>query len=97
MCRYKRAKCPFDSDWTAQLNIDLDFVNNGMFTHALQTALGETYGYNSVAGIPDYSEEKLLIDAGISDVDIAIRDYFPRRRSRRRLAKRLMNWKLASR
>ncbi|WP_025246653.1 DUF3971 domain-containing protein [Candidatus Sodalis pierantonius] len=74
----KQAEYQFEPGWPAltQLDIDLDFVNDGLFMHASQTALGEARGHNIAASIPDYSKEKLLIDAGISGAGSAIRDYF---------------------
>ncbi|MGL9722810.1 AsmA2 domain-containing protein YhdP [Sodalis sp. (in: enterobacteria)] len=74
----KQAEYQFEPGWPAltQLDIDLDFVNDGLFMHAPQTALGEARGHNIAASIPDYSKEKLLIDAGISGAGSAIRDYF---------------------
>ncbi|RLR17717.1 AsmA2 domain-containing protein [Sodalis-like symbiont of Bactericera trigonica] len=74
----KQAEYEFEPGWPAltQLDIDLDFINDGLFMHAPQTALGEAKGSNIAASIPDYSKEKLLIDAGLSGTGDAIRDYF---------------------
>ncbi|XOD70321.1 MAG: AsmA2 domain-containing protein YhdP [Sodalis sp. (in: enterobacteria)] len=72
------AKYQFESGWPMlkRLNIDLDFVNDGLFIYAPKIALGKVLGCNMVATIPEYAKKKLLIDICISDIGTAIREYF---------------------
>ncbi len=74
----RQATYEFEPGWPALTNlaINLDFLNDGLFMDAPQTRLGEATGKNIVATIPDYSRQKLLVDADISGQGSAIRDYF---------------------
>lgn len=74
----KHAEYQFKSGWPSltQLDINLNFINDGLFIHAPQIALGEARGRNLTISIPNYSKEKLLLDTGIIGTGDAIRDYF---------------------
>ncbi|CUX97443.1 AsmA2 domain-containing protein YhdP [Candidatus Hoaglandella endobia] len=74
----RQAEYLFESGWPAlkQLDIDLNFVNNGLFMYTPQTKLGKNIGKNITASIPDYSKQQLLIKANISGAGSAIKDYF---------------------
>ncbi len=68
----------FQPGWPAleNLDINLDFLNNGLWMKAEQTQLGEVNARNVSAVIPDYLEEKLIIDGDISGEGQKIADYF---------------------
>ncbi|TKI06879.1 AsmA2 domain-containing protein YhdP [Martelella alba] len=74
----RQADYEFEPGWPhlTPLDIDLDFVNDGLFMRAPQTQLGEATGRDIVAAIPDYSKELLLIDGDINGTGKAIGDYF---------------------
>lgn len=74
----RQADYQFEPGWPhlTDLAIDLDFINDGLFMDAPQTALGKASGKNVVAAIPDYSKQKLFVDADIFGSGEAIRDYF---------------------
>ncbi len=58
------------------LDINLDFVNDGLFMKAERTRLGQVEGKNISAVIPDYLKEKLIIDGDISGAGKDVGDYF---------------------
>ncbi|WP_047605588.1 AsmA2 domain-containing protein YhdP [Rahnella aquatilis] len=68
----------FQPGWPAltDLDIDLDFLNDGLFMKAAHTKLGNVDGNNVVANIPDYLKEKLFIDADLRGQGKDIGDYF---------------------
>ncbi|WAT00320.1 AsmA2 domain-containing protein YhdP [Rouxiella chamberiensis] len=68
----------FQPGWPAltDLDIDLDFLNDGLFMKAAHTRLGNVSGNNVVANIPDYLKQKLLIDADIQGAGKEIGSYF---------------------
>ncbi|EIC86706.1 AsmA2 domain-containing protein YhdP [Serratia sp. M24T3] len=68
----------FQPEWPAltNLDIDLDFLDNGLFMKAAHTQLGNAVGKNVVASIPDYEKEKLLIDADVSGEGKDVGEYF---------------------
>lgn len=68
----------FQPEWPAltNLDIDLDFLNDGLFMKAANTQLGKVDGNNVVANIPDYLKEKLFIDADIKGTGKDIGAYF---------------------
>ena len=68
----------FQPEWPAltNLDIDLDFLNDGLFMKAAHTKLGNADGNNVVANIPDYLKEKLFIDSDVSGTGKDIGDYF---------------------
>ena len=68
----------FQPDWPAltNLDIDLDFLDDGLFMKAAHTQLGKVSGNNIVANIPDYLKEKLFIDADINGQGSDIGSYF---------------------
>ena len=74
----RNAKFAFQPDWPAleNLNIELDFINDGLWMKAPEVKLGGVTGRNLTAIIPDYSKEKLLIDADISGPGDAVGPYF---------------------
>ena len=76
----RNATYQFQPGWPdlQNLNIDLDFANNGLWMHTDGTRLGEVRGDNISAVIPDYLQEKLLIDGDISGEGEQIRHYFNR-------------------
>ncbi|TPG61857.1 AsmA2 domain-containing protein YhdP [Ewingella americana] len=68
----------FQPEWPAltNLDIDLDFLNDGLFMKAANTKLGNVDGNNIVANIPDYLKEKLFIDSEIKGTGKDIGAYF---------------------
>ena len=68
----------FQPDWPAltNLNIDLNFLNDGLWMKADDVKLGGVTANNLNAAIPDYSKEKLLIDADIHGPGKAVGPYF---------------------
>jgi len=68
----------FQPEWPAltDLDIDLDFFNDGLFMKAAHTKLGNANGNNVVANIPDYLKEKLFIDSDIQGTGKDIGAYF---------------------
>ncbi len=68
----------FQPGWPALQNLDmeLDFINDGLWMKAPQVKLGGVTGRNLRATIPDYSRSKLLIDADISGPGEAVGPYF---------------------
>ncbi|MGK2959734.1 MAG: AsmA2 domain-containing protein YhdP [Candidatus Malihini olakiniferum] len=74
----RAATFEFGPGWPAlsQLDIDLNFANNGLWMSAPSTLLGNVTGRNILAAIPNYSKEKLLIDVEIQGEWHDIRRYF---------------------
>lgn len=74
----KQSTFQFQPGWPdlQNLDINLDFVNDGLFMKAEHTKLGQVDGRNISAVIPDYLKEKLIIDADINGAGKAIGDYF---------------------
>ncbi len=68
----------FQPDWPAltNLDIDLDFLDNGLFMSAAHAQLGNVEGTHVVANIPDYEKQKLLIDADVSGQGSDVGSYF---------------------
>lgn len=68
----------FQPDWPvlSGFNIDLDFINNGLWMQAPAVMLGGIKATNLTAVIPDYSQDKLLIDADIHGPGSAVGPYF---------------------
>lgn len=68
----------FQPDWPALNNLDitLDFINEGLWMKADKVALGGVTARNLMAAIPDYEKEKLFIDADISGPGAAVGPYF---------------------
>lgn len=68
----------FQPDWPAltNLNIELNFINAGLWMKADKAALGGVTASNLNASIPDYAKEKLLIDADINGPGKAVGPYF---------------------
>ncbi|MEL2663893.1 AsmA2 domain-containing protein YhdP [Escherichia coli] len=74
----RNAKFAFQPDWPALTNLDieLDFINDGLWMKTDGVNLGGVRASNLTAVIPDYSKEKLLIDADIKGPGKAIGPYF---------------------
>jgi len=74
----RKATFAFQPDWPALENLDitLDFLNEGLWMNADKAVLGGVTARNLMATIPDYGKEKLLIDADISGPGAAVGPYF---------------------
>ncbi|HCS1408169.1 TPA: AsmA2 domain-containing protein YhdP [Shigella dysenteriae] len=74
----RNAKFAFQPDWPALTNLDieLDFINDGLWMKTDDVNLGDVRASNLTAVIPDYSKEKLLIDADIKGPGKAVGPYF---------------------
>lgn len=74
----RNATFAFQPDWPALNNLDitLDFINDGLWMKTDRVALGGVTASNLTAIIPDYSKEKLLIDADIAGPGKAVGPYF---------------------
>ncbi len=74
----KQATYQFQPGWPdlQNLDINLDFVNDGLFMKADRTLLGNVEGRNISAVIPDYLKEKLIVDADIQGAGTDIGHYF---------------------
>ncbi|POT55064.1 DUF3971 domain-containing protein [Citrobacter amalonaticus] len=74
----RNAKFAFQPDWPAltDLNIELDFLNDGLWMKTDSVNLGGVKASNLTAIIPDYAKEKLLIDADINGPGKAVGPYF---------------------
>ncbi|CAO95335.1 AsmA2 domain-containing protein YhdP [Erwinia tasmaniensis] len=74
----RKATFAFQPGWPAleNLDIDLDFANNGLWMQAPDVKLGEVDGRNISAVIPDYMQQKLIINGDIKGEGPQIRDYF---------------------
>lgn len=74
----RNATFAFQPEWPAleDLDIELDFVNDGLWMKSDKVALGGVTGSKVTAIIPDYIKEKLLIDADINGPGEAVGPYF---------------------
>lgn len=74
----RKATYAFQPGWPAleNLDIDLDFINDGLWMKAQQAKLGNVSAQNVSAVIPDYIKEQLIIDGDISGDGPQIADYF---------------------
>ncbi len=74
----RNAKFAFQPDWPALTNLDieLDFINDGLWMKTDGVNLGGVRASNLTAVIPDYSKEKLLIDTDIKGPGKAVGPYF---------------------
>lgn len=74
----RQATYAFQPKWPAisNLDIDLNFVNDGLWMNAPVARLGEVEARNVSAVIPDYLKEKLIIDGDISGQGAQVADYF---------------------
>ncbi|HEK5256589.1 TPA: TIGR02099 family protein [Escherichia coli] len=74
----RNAKFAFQPDWPALTNLDieLDFINDGLWMKTDGVNLGGVRASNLTAVLPDYSKEKLLIDADIKGPGKAVGPYF---------------------
>lgn len=73
-----KATFAFQPDWPAlkDLDISLNFVNEGLWMSADKVALGGVTARHLLAAIPDFCDEKLLVDANISGPGAAVGPYF---------------------
>ncbi len=74
----RRASYAFQPGWPAleNMDIDLDFVNDGLWMKAKQAMLGKVQANNVSAVIPDYLKEKLIINGDLRGEAADIHDYF---------------------
>nr|WP_113865385.1 AsmA2 domain-containing protein YhdP [Brenneria salicis]NMN93159.1 uncharacterized protein (TIGR02099 family) [Brenneria salicis ATCC 15712 = DSM 30166]RBP65239.1 uncharacterized protein (TIGR02099 family) [Brenneria salicis ATCC 15712 = DSM 30166]RLM31736.1 TIGR02099 family protein [Brenneria salicis ATCC 15712 = DSM 30166] len=74
----KNAVFEYQPGWPAltQLDINLDFANNGLWMFALQAWLGNVEGRNISAVIPDYGKEKLLVNGELEGPGQEVGSYF---------------------
>jgi len=74
----RKATFAFQPDWPAlkDLDITLNFVNEGLWMHSDAVKLGGVTASQLVASIPDYEKEQLLIDANIRGPGEAVGPYF---------------------
>nr|WP_306309199.1 AsmA2 domain-containing protein YhdP [Xenorhabdus anantnagensis] len=74
----RHATFQYQPDWPAlfDLNIDLNFQNNGLWMQAQKARLGKVEATQVSAVIPDYGKHKLFIDAELSGNGKSIHDYF---------------------
>ncbi|WP_338884218.1 AsmA2 domain-containing protein YhdP [Xenorhabdus sp. TH1] len=74
----RHATFQYQPDWPAlfDLNIDLNFQNNGLWMLAQKAQLGKVGATHVSAVIPDYGKHKLFIDAALSGDGKSIHDYF---------------------
>ena len=74
----RNAKFAFQPDWPALTNLDieLDFINDGLWMKTDGVNLGGVRASNLTAVLPDSSKEKLLIDADIKGPGKAVGPYF---------------------
>ena len=68
----------FQPNWPAltHLDINLNFLNDGLWMEADKVALGGVTASGLHAAIPDYAKHKLLIDADINGPGSAVGPYF---------------------
>lgn len=74
----RQATYAFQPKWPAinNLDIDLNFINDGLWMNAPAAKLGDVNVRNISAIIPDYLKEKLIIDGDVSGEGSQIADYF---------------------
>ncbi|MEC5319984.1 AsmA2 domain-containing protein YhdP [Brenneria populi subsp. brevivirga] len=74
----KNSTFAFQPGWPAltQLDINLDFANNGLWMSAPRTSLGAVDGRNISAVIADYQQERLQVDGELAGEGADIGDYF---------------------
>lgn len=74
----RQASYAFQPGWPSidNLDIDLDFVNDGLWMKAQQAMLGKVQANNVSVVIPDYLKEKLIVNGDLRGEAADIRDYF---------------------
>ncbi|MCK0555341.1 AsmA2 domain-containing protein YhdP [Pantoea ananatis] len=74
----RKATYGFQPGWPdiSNLDIDLNFLNDGLWMQAPLAKLGEVNARNVSAVIPDYMKEKLIINGDISGDGQEIGEYF---------------------
>lgn len=74
----RNATFAFQPDWPALQNLDisLDFLNDGLWMKSDKVMLGGVTASNLAAAIPDYIKEKLIIDADINGPGKEVGPYF---------------------
>lgn len=74
----RNATFAFQPGWPAlkNLDIDLNFLNDGLWMKADSVALGGVTASNLNAAIPDYGKHKLIIDADVNGPGKSVGPYF---------------------
>ncbi|WP_263753868.1 AsmA2 domain-containing protein YhdP [Kosakonia cowanii] len=74
----RNATFAFQPDWPALQNLDisLDFLNDGLWMKSDKVMLGGVTASKLAAAIPDYIKEKLIIDADINGPGKEVGPYF---------------------
>ncbi|WP_029686267.1 AsmA2 domain-containing protein YhdP [Tatumella saanichensis] len=74
----RNATYAFQPDWPPlkNLDIDLNFVNDGLWMKAQKVALGNAQATTLTADIPDYRQEKLFINGDVRGTGSDIGHYF---------------------
>lgn len=74
----KHATFKFDSEWPAlfDLDINLDFKNDGLWMSSAQAKVGKATATNLSAVIESYRQEKILINADIQATGDELKEYF---------------------
>lgn len=76
----RNATFTFQPDWPTlkNLDIDLDFINHGLWMKANNVMLGGMAAHNLSAIIPDYGQNKLIINADITGPGDKVGPWFSR-------------------
>ncbi|WYW99601.1 AsmA2 domain-containing protein YhdP [Proteus vulgaris] len=74
----KHATFKFDSEWPAlfDLDINLDFKNDGLWMSSSEAKVGNATATNLSAVIESYRQEKILINANIQATGDELKEYF---------------------
>lgn len=74
----KQATFKYDNEWPAlfDLDVNLDFRNNGLWMSANEAKVGKATASNLTAIIETYEKEKILINADITATGNELKDYF---------------------
>ncbi|MGC6547648.1 DUF3971 domain-containing protein, partial [Escherichia coli] len=74
----KQATFKYDSEWPAlfDLNVNLNFKNNGLWMSSDNVQVGKATAKNLTAIIEDYNKEKIVIDADIEATGDDLKEYF---------------------
>ncbi|EOG9027083.1 AsmA2 domain-containing protein YhdP [Proteus mirabilis] len=74
----KQATFKYDSEWPAlfDLNVNLNFMNNGLWMSSDNVQVGKATAKNLTAIIEDYNKEKIVIDADIEATGDDLKEYF---------------------
>nr|WP_024966631.1 AsmA2 domain-containing protein YhdP [Pantoea sp. IMH] len=74
----KQATYQFQPGWPAieDFDIDLNFINDGLWMKTEDAKLGKVQGRNISVTIPDYLQEKLIVDGEVSGAGHEVGAYF---------------------